>query len=69
MDNSKVTPHETLQIHELLTLKNLTLTKSVTMLPLVTDPELKDIMQNEVQTVQKHIEDLRNIINSNIQNN
>lgn len=69
MDKNKVAPHETLQIHELLTLKNLTLTKAVTMLPLVTDPELKDIMQNEVQTVQQHIEDLRTIIQDNYQNN
>ena len=68
MDNIKVAQHETLQVHELLTLKNLTLTKTVTMLPLVTDPELKEIMQNEVQTVQKHIEDLRNIIQNNFQN-
>lgn len=69
MDNSKVAPHETLQIHELLTLENLTLTKTITMLPLVTDPELKDIMQNEVQTVQQHIEDLRNLMQNNYQNN
>lgn len=68
MDNNAAS-HETLQIHELLTLKNLTLTKAVTMLPLVTDPELKEIMQNEVQTVQHHIEDLRNIIQNNFQNN
>lgn len=68
MDNNKVEPHETLQIHELLTLKNLILTKTVTMLPLVKDPELKEIMQNEVQTVLQHIEDLRNIIQNNYQN-
>ena len=69
MDKNKKAPYETLQIHELLTLKNLSLTKAVTMLPLVTDPELKDIMENEVQTVKTHIDDLRNIMNDNLQNN
>lgn len=68
MDNN-VELHEILQIHELLTLKNLTLTKTVTMLPLVKDPELKEIMQYEVQTVQQHIEDLRNLMQNNYQNN
>lgn len=69
MDNKKMAPHETLQLHEILTLKNLTLTKTVTMLPLVKDPELKEIMQNEVGITEKHIEELRNIININSQNN
>lgn len=69
MDNNNTASHEVLQIHEILTLKNLAITKVVTMLPLVKDPELKEIMQNEIQTVQQHIEDLRNIIQNNYQNN
>jgi similar to spore coat protein len=42
--------HETLEVHELLVFKNLTLTKSVTMSKLVQDPELKDILTQEVTT-------------------
>lgn len=69
MNNNKITPQETLQIHELITLKNLSLTKTVTMLPLVKNPDLKKLMENEVQTTKTHIEDLKNIIDNNLQNN
>lgn len=57
-----ITPNETIQIHELLTFKNLCLTKSVTMSPLVSDAELKSILQQDVPTTQQHIKELRGLM-------
>ncbi|WP_338470637.1 hypothetical protein R4Z10_17895 [Niallia sp. XMNu-256] len=54
--------HETLDVHELLTSKNLTLTKTTTMSKLVKDPELKAIMEEDVATATKHIEQLQELL-------
>ena len=62
MDQQGIAPHETMQLHELLTLKNLCLTKSVTMSPLVSDTELKSILQQDVTTTQQHIKELKNLM-------
>lgn len=59
MNNQFITPHETLQLHELLTLKNLSLTKAITMSPLVEDNELKSIMKENVSGEQIQIGELR----------
>lgn len=59
MDQQVIAPNETMQLHELLTLKNLCLTKSITMSPLVSDEELKSILQNDVNTTTQHIKELR----------
>lgn len=54
--------HETLDVHELLTFKNLCLTKSSTMSALVQDEELKTILANDVTTGQRHIEQLQQFL-------
>jgi similar to spore coat protein len=54
--------HETLDLHELLTIKNLCLTKSATMSALVQDEELKTILANDVTLGQQHIEQLQQFI-------
>jgi similar to spore coat protein len=59
MEIQGLAPNETMQLHELLTLKNLTLTKSVTMSPLVSDEELKDILKDDIIASQQHIKKLR----------
>jgi similar to spore coat protein len=59
MNNRFITPHETLQLHELLTLKNLSLTKAITMSPLVEDNELKSIMKENASAEQIQIGELR----------
>jgi similar to spore coat protein len=51
-------PNETMQLHEILTLKNLSLTKSITMSPLVSDEELKTILKNNIKITQQHIKEL-----------
>jgi similar to spore coat protein len=62
MNEQGIAPNETMQLHEILTFKNTCLTKSLTMSPLVSDDELKAILQQDVDTSQKHIEELRNLI-------
>jgi similar to spore coat protein len=54
--------HETLELHELLVLKNLCLTKSSTMSTLVQDQELKDILNSDVSTGKSQIQQLQDLL-------
>lgn len=51
-------PNETMQLHELLTIKNLSLTKSITMSPLISDKELKEIIKEDIRKTQQHLQEL-----------
>ncbi|MDQ0246293.1 hypothetical protein J2S09_003897 [Bacillus fengqiuensis] len=51
--------HETLEVHELLTFKNLCLTKASTMMGLVQDEELKTLLSEDVSMGQQQIERLQ----------
>jgi similar to spore coat protein len=51
--------HETLEVHEILTFKNLCLTKSTTMSGLVQDEELKTILSDDVASGTKFIKHLQ----------
>jgi similar to spore coat protein len=51
--------HESLELHELVTFKSLCLTKVSIMQGLVTDPKLKEIMQQDVGMTSQHIEELK----------
>ncbi len=62
MKDQCITPAETLQIQELLTFKNLCLTKSVTMSPLLSDSDLESILKHEVITTEQHIKELRELL-------
>ncbi|MCI3920684.1 hypothetical protein MO973_10610 [Paenibacillus sp. TRM 82003] len=57
-----IAPHETLEILEVLTFKNVCLTKSKTMQALVQDEELKGILQADVKTSAKDIIELRDLL-------
>jgi similar to spore coat protein len=54
--------HETLDVHELLTFKNLCLTKAVTMSALVQDEELRAILTNDVTTGTEHIQQIQQFL-------
>ncbi len=54
--------HETLEVHELLTLKNLCLTKATTMSGLVQDEELKNLLSADVDTGKQHIQQLQEFL-------
>ena len=60
--------HETLDLHELLTFKNLCLTKASTMSVLVQDPELKTIMSEDVVNGTKHIQQLQEFLTKREEN-
>jgi similar to spore coat protein len=54
--------HETLDLHELLTFKNLCLTKATTMSVFAQDPELKAILSEDVATGTQHIQRLQEFL-------
>lgn len=62
MECNLLTPHETIELHELITFKNVCLTKSISMSILVSDNELKSILKQDAVTTQKHIEDLLSLM-------
>ncbi|MFC3885706.1 hypothetical protein ACFOU2_20410 [Bacillus songklensis] len=54
--------HETLEVHELLTFKNVCLTKSTTMSGLAQDEELKALLSTDVSTGKQHIQQLQGFL-------
>jgi similar to spore coat protein len=54
--------HETLEIHELLTFKNLCLTKSTTMSALAQDEELKQLLTQASQMDRQNIQTLQGFL-------
>lgn len=54
--------HETLDVHELVTFKNLCVTKSATMSKLAQDPELKAILDSDAVTGTRHIRNLQQFL-------
>jgi len=54
--------HETLDLHELLTFKNLCLTKATTMSVLAQDEELKAILSEDAATGIQHIQLLQQFL-------
>lgn len=59
MNQNGMAPHESIELHELLTFKNVCLTKALTMSLLVSDEELKSILKQDAASTQEHIEELR----------
>ena len=54
--------HETLEVHELLTFKNLVLTKATLMSGLAQDQELKGILSNQVDIGIKEVQRLNELL-------
>ena len=61
-----VAPHESIEIHELLTFKNICMTKSLTMSPLISDEELKAILQQDVSISQAQIQELAGLMEQSV---
>ena len=57
-----ITPNETLQLNELLSLKSLSLTKTTLMSPLVTNADLKEILMKDAELCENHVKDLRRFL-------
>lgn len=54
--------HELLEIQEMAFFKSLCLTKSKTMKALVSDPQLKEIMQQDVDTSTRQLQEFASIL-------
>lgn len=54
--------HELLEIQEITSFKSLCLTKSKTMKALVSDPQLKEIMQQDVDTSTRQLQEFASIL-------
>lgn len=67
MVQNKIAPHEAFELHELLSFKNVCLTKSTTMSGLVSDEKLKSILQQDITLSQGHVKELKSLMeNSNM---
>lgn len=63
MDNNRqLAPHETLEVHELLTFKNVCCTKASAMESFVQDEELKKLLQADVRNGQEEIKELKGLL-------
>jgi similar to spore coat protein len=60
--NDKLATHEMLELHELLSFKTLCVTKVKTMMPLVSDQKLKDLMKQDLDNSIRHIQELVKIL-------
>lgn len=60
--NSKYALHEVLEVHEIAAFKTVCLTKSKTMQALVTDPELKQILQQDAILSQQQLQELGGVL-------
>ncbi|UKS27973.1 hypothetical protein LOZ80_03225 [Paenibacillus sp. HWE-109] len=60
--NSNYALHEMLAVHEMAAFKTVCLTKSKTMQALVTDPELIQILQQDVQLSQQQLQELGGVL-------
>ncbi|MDB4896990.1 MAG: yraG [Firmicutes bacterium] len=58
MQEQRLAPHESMEIHELLNFKTICLAKSKLMQGLVFDKELKALMQADVEQSKRAIQDL-----------
>lgn len=54
--------HETLEVHEMAAFKTLCITKSKTMRALVSDQQLKDILQQDVDLSTRQLQELAAIL-------
>jgi len=61
MEHQALAPHESLEIHEMLNFKTISLTKSKMMQGLVFDQDLKALMQKDVEQSLRAIADLQGL--------
>ncbi|BDG47006.1 MULTISPECIES: DUF892 family protein [Parageobacillus] len=54
--------HEMLELHELLAFKNVCFAKNTAMQGMASDPQLKSLIQQDIQKTQQQIRDLQNLL-------
>lgn len=58
----RIAPHESFEIHELLTFKNLCATKSAMMSKLVQDEALRTLLVSDVATTKQQVMELKTLL-------
>ncbi|MDF2647143.1 MAG: hypothetical protein K0Q73_2948 [Paenibacillus sp.] len=64
MNQTNLAPHETLDMHELLTAKTACLSETKARLQLVQDPALKTLIQQDIQQTTNSIKQMQTILTS-----
>ncbi|WP_242865771.1 spore coat protein [Desulfosporosinus sp. HMP52] len=64
LEGKRISPHETFELHEIVSFKNICATKASAMAGLVTDEELSTLLQQDFTTSQEHIAELKDLIQS-----
>lgn len=62
--NQRFALHETLELHEVSAFKAVCITKSKTMQGLVSDPELKTLLQQDVQLSTRQLQELSGLLSN-----
>lgn len=62
MTQQTITPREALELHEILSSKNLCLTKATNSISQITDVELKQILQEDITKTKNQITELKTLM-------
>ncbi|NLW17372.1 MAG: spore coat protein [Firmicutes bacterium] len=62
MHNRRLAPHEMLDLHELIGMKNVCAAKSAAMMNMVTDPQLRQFLQQEMQTATQQAHQIQSLL-------
>lgn len=54
--------HEITELHEMLTFKNVCMTKSAVMASVAQDPAFKNLLQQDISITMKHCQELKNLL-------
>lgn len=65
--NQNFALHETLELHEVCAFKTVCMTKSKTMQMLVSDSELKDLLQQDAQLSTRQLQELNGLLSKAIE--
>lgn len=66
IQSPKIAPHESFDLHELLTFKNVCATKASIMSGLAGDSELKTLLQQDFTASRQHIQELQELLRASL---
>lgn len=64
MHNSHLAMHETLDLHELIGMKNLCAAKAATMMGMVSDSQLRSFLQQDMQSATQQAHQIQGLLGS-----
>jgi len=66
MNNNRLAVHETMELSEILTFKNVCLTKNTVSQALVQDETLRQFIRQDIETTQKQIRELQGLLSPGV---